>query len=1184
MKPIELKITGINSFNNEQVINFEHLYNKGIFGIFGETGSGKSTIIDAITLALYGKITRYDGKAGIKEFININREDCKAKTYLKFCIKSGRDENIYIVERHFKKDETGRINTTLARLTFVKNDVKEIISGVNETSYALEKIIGLEYGDFIRAVVLPQGKFNEFLMLKNDQKREMLERIFLLSKYGKNFTKKINDKKALQEQKFNEIDSKLKELEHINEEKIENFKIDIDKKNEELKACFNELNAKDIHIKNLKEIIQIRKELNYYAQKKEELTKYEKYIQEIKGKLNAAQKVDKIKDLLNEPERINEKILIELKDNKKLKKLLDEATLNFNNTLKKHELAKKEQEERLPYLQNLNTKLDQAINIKKEVIKIDDELKERTKDLKVFEQDSKSLKLEIEKTNYKKGDQLTKLESLKVFLKNNKIDINFRNKLEDAVNLEQNYKKDILDFNNKKQKIKEIEENLTNLKKIQAKYNNNIFKKEEKFSKYKLEISNLKEDQLTLQAKKNNLEKEMLTLQNEFFSLNHEKEDLFKFLKIREGISLELEKVINEEASISQKISDTTKSLNEANEIYNMYNENSVIFKIASKLTDGLACPVCGSKEHPQPKLEIDQIITDEIELEQESLQKSLQNYNIYKNSILETKIKLETEFKNLNSSIKEVEKRLSKVDSIEESLQNLKKELHYLNKCIQDKESSLKSALKNFESEEASLNLFKIEITKVNENIKNSEKNLENLKFEISNLDIQKSEENLKNLKLLFNTENLLNTYNLLKLKEKELEQKDLQRLSIEESVQVLNQNFESLQKNLQDLEKNIISLKTSINEKQVYKANRLTHVDKAFYTSSIYDLQDQVKNTVSSINQILENEKTLSKLKLSEQEKMLNLQKDYNTSFDKIKFLEQNKKSKELEISLKLKENDFSSIDNAKSHYLSKKEQDFIQEKITSFNEKNSKYTLFIEKNTKELKDKNYINTTLENLKETLSYSEEKLKALKFLEKNKTEELILLKKELEEMHQKLNIKNDLLNNFKEEIYKLDLLKELSNITKGSAFVEYMAKNQLQQIVVEAAQRLKLMTNNKFSLELKGTEFTIRDYHNGGVTRSPRSLSGGEVFMVSLSLAIALSSKIQLTNEAPLETLFLDEGFGSLDKNTLDTVIHSLENLQTQNVNVGLITHIEELKNRVNSKILVNFDTQTYGATITLE
>ena len=157
-----------------------------------------------------------------------------------------------------------------------------------------------------------------------------------------------------------------------------------------------------------------------------------------------------------------------------------------------------------------------------------------------------------------------------------------------------------------------------------------------------------------------------------------------------------------------------------------------------------------------------------------------------------------------------------------------------------------------------------------------------------------------------------------------------------------------------------------------------------------------------------------------------------------------------------------------------------------------------------------------------------------------------------------------------KEEERKLDLLKELSDLNKGGIFVEYVANRYIKHIVLDASKRLFNMSQSKYSLELLENNFVIKDNYHGGIIRSPRSLSGGEVFMASLSLALSLSSKIQLKNKSPLEIFFLDEGFGTLDNNTLDTVINTLEQLQTNNISVGIITHVEEIKNRVQNKIIV--------------
>ena len=100
--------------------------------------------------------------------------------------------------------------------------------------------------------------------------------------------------------------------------------------------------------------------------------------------------------------------------------------------------------------------------------------------------------------------------------------------------------------------------------------------------------------------------------------------------------------------------------------------------------------------------------------------------------------------------------------------------------------------------------------------------------------------------------------------------------------------------------------------------------------------------------------------------------------------------------------------------------------------------------------------------------------------------------------------------------------------------------------------------------------DFIMRDNMNGGQRRSVDSLSGGETFLTSLSLALALSSQIQLKGNNPLEFFFLDEGFGTLDENLLEVVMSSLERIHNDKLKVGIISHVESIKNRVPVKLLI--------------
>lgn len=114
-------------------------------------------------------------------------------------------------------------------------------------------------------------------------------------------------------------------------------------------------------------------------------------------------------------------------------------------------------------------------------------------------------------------------------------------------------------------------------------------------------------------------------------------------------------------------------------------------------------------------------------------------------------------------------------------------------------------------------------------------------------------------------------------------------------------------------------------------------------------------------------------------------------------------------------------------------------------------------------------------------------------------------------------------------------------------------------------------MTGSSYGLETDGSGmFIIRDYKNGGVSRPASTLSGGETFMASLALALALSSQIQMKGAAPLEFFFLDEGFGTLDETCLDVVMESLEKIRNRQRSVGIITHVEDIKARIPMHLLV--------------
>ena len=146
-----------------------------------------------------------------------------------------------------------------------------------------------------------------------------------------------------------------------------------------------------------------------------------------------------------------------------------------------------------------------------------------------------------------------------------------------------------------------------------------------------------------------------------------------------------------------------------------------------------------------------------------------------------------------------------------------------------------------------------------------------------------------------------------------------------------------------------------------------------------------------------------------------------------------------------------------------------------------------------------------------------------------------------------------------------------------GDRFIAYIQREALQVLAADASLRLLQLTNDRYRLAIDGNEFMVIDRLNGEERRSVKTLSGGETFLASLALSLALSERLPelagTGGAVSLESLFLDEGFGSLDSQSLDVAIESLETLagpSGEGRMVGVISHLPELAERLQDRVEV--------------
>ncbi len=148
------------------------------------------------------------------------------------------------------------------------------------------------------------------------------------------------------------------------------------------------------------------------------------------------------------------------------------------------------------------------------------------------------------------------------------------------------------------------------------------------------------------------------------------------------------------------------------------------------------------------------------------------------------------------------------------------------------------------------------------------------------------------------------------------------------------------------------------------------------------------------------------------------------------------------------------------------------------------------------------------------------------------------------------------------------DNIKRLDMLFRGRGFVNYISGIFLRDVVYAANQRFKVLTRNQLSLEIDDkTDFYVRDHLNGGKQRPVRTLSGGQTFQAALCLALALS---ELIANGENQFFFLDEGFGTQDRDALNDVVATLHDLRDQGKVVGIISHVEELKQLLDVSLVV--------------
>lgn len=1161
MKPIKLELMGLNSYTDNQTIDFEKLTSRGLFGIFGNTGSGKSTILDAITIALYGDISR-----DATDYINSSCD--KAVIKYEFEIGSKNNRKRYFVERTIKNTPTGGNKTSRVLLGEIKDsgDINVLADKVGEVKNKIQDIIGLTSDDFTRSVVLPQGKFSEFLKLQDRDRRKMLERIFNLEKYGEKLSNKVKIRRNEAKEKITSLNGKLSQhdgitqelYEETREELLETKKLEKEK-NEELEKAEKELEEKKL-------VLEYQTSLQKYIDEKSKIDLKEKEINLKRDQIERSERGETIIPHIDEI-RILEKNIYE---NSNEVERLDIITTNIKKEIDllsiRYEDSKKEKNEKLPLLIEEKGKLQRGIDLEAKIEILNSSIKE--------------LKREIDEDT-KKKEYLQKL----ILDLQNQVDIKYKKIKDNNINIESlristELKEDIFEAHSKEEELKKLnierEENEKQLKEVRKRIEDLKFKNidiEKSRTSVNEKLKKLLEHQDTLNRNCPGDNKNISSEKEYLHNLKSKLENIKDYEEQIKSIKDDLNKNENSKFDNHRHLNESSEKLERINKTIDdlkREQENLVYKNMASYLREQLKehepCPVCGSTHHERV---YNSANFEEVKLVEEKIKKLEDEYNREKGCYEELSLKDReiNSFKSIKrKTLIELEDKLGSYNSssLEKEIDIKQKELKILEEKVYSwEEDKNKTIDEIYKIKDLKHDVEKEEV-KIKENFNLDKKSRAELEEKIDNLNKKYDNLNLECLSLKSKVK-----VNDLSAKVKEIGENEKKVEKLNKEMSILNAEKEALDKEYKEKEilfneidkklSNLLQLRDTKYKEVKNKEEELNKITKGVLPTKL------LQYTIDDIERIINNEKELY-------EELTNKKHDFDEN-SKLKIskdgvLAQSKKQIEVRnqtLKALLIENKFDSVNSVEKSILPKEEKDKYKNEIEYFDEETKYLIVKISDLNNKLNGRSIKLEEFENLNISIS-------SLKNNIANLRKNIGSKENELKNIEQSLLSIKELTKQIQVVNHELSLLDEINKLIMGNKFVEYVATNQLKYIALEASKRLSLITRGRYALEIdENLNFIMRDNMNGGQRRSVDSLSGGETFLTSLSLALALSSQIQLKGSKPLEFFFLDEGFGSLDTDLLDVVMESLENLNNEKLSIGIISHVEELKNRVPVKLIVS-------------
>ncbi len=1201
MKICKLKLKNLNSFREEIEINFEEspLDDASLVAITGPTGSGKTTLLDAICVALYGKTPRLSSTGSQNPSHLISHGEKEGFAEVLFMANGTQ----YLATWAAKQNGSPKVELRYADNEKLITDRlstrgKSLGSSEKTVSEEVELILGLDFDAFRRSVMLAQGEFAAFLKASNEERRTILEATAGISIYDV-LKQVLNDKVSEVEAANAEVYDKLNKIPEASREQLADAEAELESLQTEADALGTESQRiqqeKDRETKRTEDF----EKLQSSEERQKELSDKQPEIDVLQAEQENAALADRLRSekqafdtATSELESADEAFRVATTEKTEVEKQVEADQADFDAKEAIYQSASAECDRKVEAYAAAKLNVQRAEERFAEAKKRDPDLADLGKQIDALED-------ELTEKQTEQTQLQERIDEAQAFLDANHLPTNSLQRLNDATGLLAElttYQKQLETASaSEAQHEKRTSSLKREIEKLSETCEEGLAEKTEKWA--------------ALENAKNDLNKLLATGTHEKWAartqqaakaqpiaqkyeaakngLADSENQLNGLTETATGLNTELVQIgakLTEQEAVCQNAAETVQHCEDALKSAMLANP---INQLRQELHAGEPCRVCGATEHPYADV-VEAEGEDLLQKAETDLEKAKADAQTAQEQLQALKTRQTQTEQNKRNIAKQIEDDDAEIETLRNGMAQFLAEWQAIypdadvsskwasEKFIEadtaitvigDAEKAHTQASHAYQIATQQLETCENDIVRETKSLNEAEQQLEDVSDNIEGLKVTIKDLETRLWDLLpdaFHGVPPKDAVDLFKKKMAEVDACENERDTAEAQLQVLNAKIESDQSRLESLRKSHKELKTEI--------GKYRQEGEAFL--------DAVREKTDGLETEAQINKAVDKLEAEVQAKEIERDQAAQRLQDSRSLFTQ--KETAHEISEKHREASGKKFDNAYGAYTDKLRNagfDSLEAHNKAFRDETQMQELTdqIDAHKTEIQQLALEITELQTRFSENPYDSDALGRIET-------QLEEIEAQLQEAQQEIGAQQQRIDNLKDALEKREALgdelgaaqqelerwRRLQETIPANALRDFALEIMFKQMGSLANEQLKYLTSERYQLKVEGIgDLGVVDRWNANEERPVETLSGGESFLTSLALALALSELSR--GGAQLNSLFLDEGFGTLDTETLDIAIAALEGLRMQGRSIFLISHIQELTRRLPVKIDVN-------------